>query len=211
MEGWTAAAAARLRMLARELATQDELVERTRIPKATLQRILAGKTPPGDDRFRRIVEALGIEASQVLKGGETSGSTSVEVPIVDIQVSAGPGRYALDEDQAIGSWPFPRDWLASYFGSVESLRIVRVLGDSQEPELRDGDPVLIDLASSILSDGMHVVRLDDALLIKRIQVEGGKVRLKSANPSYDDIIVDLAGDQERFRVVARAVGAVKRL
>jgi phage repressor protein C with HTH and peptisase S24 domain len=211
MADWTAAAAARLRMAAREAMTQDELVTRSGIPKATLQRILAGTTVPGRERLELICEAIGESVEYILTGRREGGGNVVEVPINDIEVSAGPGRFALDEDLRVGSWPLPSDWIADHFGAASDLRFVRVKGDSQQPELRDGDMVLIDLGTNKLAEGMHVVGLDDALLIKRIQIEGARVRLKSANPNYDDLVVDLAADQERFRVVARAVSTIKML
>ncbi|UIJ46914.1 LexA family transcriptional regulator [Sphingomonas cannabina] len=207
---WTQAAAARLRMLAREWGKQPDLAEKSGIPIATLQRILAGKSDPGQARLKAIVDVIGTTEDHILKGTDPLAESIVNVPVNDIQVSAGPGRFALDEDQAVGRWPFPREWL-DQFGDPSLLRLVEVKGDSQEPDLRDGDLTLINLGKSTLTDGMHVVRLDDALMIKRIQIEGGQVRLKSANPSYGDIVIDLAADQERFRVVARAEMAVKRL
>ncbi|HEU4958977.1 MAG TPA: XRE family transcriptional regulator [Sphingomonas sp.] len=211
MSVWTPAAAARLRMAAREAGRQDELVERSGVPRATFQRILAGKTDPGPDRLQRICDAIGESVDYILTGRREGSGNVVEVPINDIQVSAGPGRFALDEDQRIGSWPLPSDWVTEHFGNAANLRFVRVSGDSQEPELRDGDMVLIDLSANKLAEGMHVVGLDDSLLIKRVQIEGARVRLKSANQSYDDIIVDLGADQERFRVVAKAAWTMKAL
>lgn len=208
---WSNAAAVRLRSWVREHATQDAIVEATGIPKATLQRILAGKSDPGEDRLRLICEASGADPAIILKGGDAMADTVVEVPINDIQVSAGPGKLPLDENLQVGRWPFPRDWIETHFGGPEHLRLLPISGDSQEPELRDGDHVLIDLRSNTLKEGMHVVRLDDALMIKRIQLEGARVRLKSANTNYQDIMVDLTADQERFQVVARAVWTAKLL
>jgi phage repressor protein C with HTH and peptisase S24 domain len=99
----------------------------------------------------------------------------------------------------------------SQFGSGASLKLVTVAGDSQEPELGDGDMVMIDTASTRLRDGMHVVRLDDALLIKRVQLQGSTVLLKSANTAYDDIVVDRSIDRDQFEIIGRAVWASRML
>lgn len=86
-----------------------------------------------------------------------------------------------------------------------------VSGDSQEPELSDGDMVVVDAGSTKLREGMHVVRLDDDLLIKRIQIEGRTIRLVSNNKAYGDTVIDLQADRERFDIVGKAVWAGKLL
>lgn len=210
MYRWSPAAAARLRKEAREVK-QADLVVQTGIPIATLQRILKGSTDPGEERLDKIAEALGVSAQLIMFGSEVREDAIVEVPISDIQVSAGPGRFALDEDLKVGTWPLPHAWVTKSFGDKENLRFVRVNGDSQEPELRDGDLVLIDLGQNRLQEGMHVVSLDDALMIKRVQLEGARLRLKSANTRYDDIVLDLAADHDRFRVIAKAEWTIKAI
>lgn len=210
MKGWTDAAASRLRIRAREWGTQDQLVDRTGIPKPTLQRILAGKVPPGDERFALIIAAIGAAADEILRGDEAS-ARYLEVGVYDVEVAAGAGRVSLEPEDAVGTWPFPRDWVQQHFGLSPNLRVVRVAGDSQEPELRDGALVLVDLKQNRLRDGMHVVRLGDQLMIKRVQVEGATVRLRSRNPAYDDVLVSVTAEQDQFQVIGRAGGAVTLL
>lgn len=38
-----------------------------------------------------------------------------------------------------------------------------------------------------------------------------RVRLKSHNLNYDDIVVDMRADQDRFAIIGRAIAAVKSL
>lgn len=205
--GWGDAAAARLRMLAREAGTQDELVQQTGIPRATLQRILKG-SDPGEARLARLAEAVGSTADFILHGRERSDLRMVDV--YDIEVAAGYGRTALDE-QPIGSWPLPEEWVSQRVGEHAQLMMVKVSGDSQEPDLRAGDALIVDRAQDKLRPGLHVVRLDDTLLVKRIQLEGRIVRLVSSNKVYNDVTVDIATDAERFKVIGRAIGAIKAL
>ncbi len=187
--------------------TQAQIVEQTGISRPTLQRILAGQNP-GWRRLQLIVDSLGVLIEAVVQPDE-AGPDWVMVPIADIQVAAGPGRFPLDE-ATLGEWPFPRSWIESNWPKAK-LRVVHVSGDSQEPVLRDGDAVLVDVTPTVGSDGMHIVRLDDALMIKRLQIEGARVRLKSHNPQYDDIVVDMRADQDRFAIIGRAVATVKAL
>ena len=59
-----------------------------------------------------------------------------------------------------------------------------------EPTLSDGDDILVDLGDSAdrLRDGIYVLRIDDALVVKRIALNpvGRRVTVKSDNPAYPD-------------------------
>ena len=205
MRSWTPATGSRLEELrARSAKSQKRVSDESGVPIATLQRILGGRSVPDPDKLAAILAAIGATESDLVAEDERP---IVEVPIYDIDVAAGPGRYLTDEAR-IGSWPFPRAFVAR-FGADADLAIVRVSGDSQEPELRDGDSVMINLAQR-RGEGMCVVRLDDALLIKRLQREGRTVRLGSNNAVYQDIVVEL-DEGDGFEVIGRAVWTGKLL
>ena len=59
------------------------------------------------------------------------------------------------------------------------------------PTLGAGDDILVDLAdgSERLRDGIYVLRVDAALLVKRLAVHpvGGRVTVQSDNPAYGDL------------------------
>ena len=56
---------------------------------------------------------------------------------------------------------------------------------------------------------MHVVRRDGTLLVKRLQMQGATIVLKSANPVYTDIVVEVESEEGTFEVLGRVVGAIK--
>ena len=71
-----------------------------------------------------------------------------------------------------------------------------------EPTLRDGDEILVDKAEGPLRDGVHVVRVDDALLVKRIDTSRpGVLTLISDNASYRPLELPPAEVQVIGRVV----------
>lgn len=112
----------------------------------------------------------------------------VQVPILDVDASAGHGALAEMEAKCsqIG---FEENWLRRLTSSkASSLSIIHVLGDSMEPTLHDSDEVLVDLGDgqSRLRDGIYVLRMDDALSVKRIAIEpqGRKISVTSDNPAY---------------------------
>jgi phage repressor protein C with HTH and peptisase S24 domain len=138
---------------------------------------------------------------------KSSADDWVDVPRLALGASAGPGALAHDE-QAIGAFRFGRAWLRRLGLDPRRLSAIAVDGDSMEPVLRDGDEILVDTTPRPLRDGVHVLRVDGALLVKRLETgRPGLVVLKSDNPVYDPI--ELApGDIE---VVGRVVWKGGRL
>ncbi len=131
----------------------------------------------------------------------------IDVPRLAIDVSAGPGALGAQE-VAFDAFRFSRKWLTEQGLEGSKLSAIRVIGDSMEPLLREGDEVLVDLRQQPFRDGIHVVRLDDTLLVKRVAAQGGgRFSLLSQNLAYPPIAV--AG--EDFAVIGRVVWKSGRL
>ena len=107
-----------------------------------------------------------------------------------VTVSAGPGAFVTEE---VGKpyFAFDERWLKALTPSgPANLSIVRVEGDSMAPTLNAGDDILVDLgdAGERLRDGIYVLRIDDALVVKRLALNpiGRHVTIQSDNPAYPD-------------------------
>jgi phage repressor protein C with HTH and peptisase S24 domain len=107
-----------------------------------------------------------------------------------VTVSAGPGAFVTEE---LGKpyFAFDERWLKALTPSgPANLSIVRVEGDSMTPTLNAGDDILVDLgdAGERLRDGIYVLRIDDALVVKRLALNplGRSVTIQSDNPAYPD-------------------------
>ena len=90
-----------------------------------------------------------------------------------VTVSAGPGAIVTEE---LGKpyFAFDERWLKALTPSAPAnLSIVRVEGDSMAPTLNAGDDILVDLgdAGQRLRDGIYVLRIDDALVVKRARAQ----------------------------------------
>ncbi|MCT2399452.1 S24 family peptidase [Novosphingobium mangrovi (ex Huang et al. 2023)] len=108
----------------------------------------------------------------------------LDVPRVTVGASAGSGASSEGED-VCGTIRFAARWLRSMGLQAEMLSAIAVKGDSMEPTLRDGDEILVDRTPGPLRDGIHVVRLEDNLLVKRIDAgRPGLVVLLSDNSAY---------------------------
>jgi phage repressor protein C with HTH and peptisase S24 domain len=107
-----------------------------------------------------------------------------------VKASAGPGAI-VSEGFGKPYFGFDERWLKALTATPPSqLSIVRVEGDSMSPTLNDGDDILVDLGDcgDRLRDGIYVLRVDDALVVKRLALSplGRRVTVQSDNPAYPD-------------------------
>ena len=121
---------------------------------------------------------------------ETGPGGLVSIKRHPVSVSAGPGAL-VTEEMGKPYFAFDQRWLKALTASQPSkLSIVRVEGDSMAPTLNAGDDILVDIgdAAERLRDGIYVLRIDDAVVVKRLALNptGRRVTVQSDNPAYPD-------------------------
>ena len=193
------------------LASLSEMIGRN---SSYLQQFIRKGSPrklEEEDR-RKLAQFFAVAESE-LGGGEGISPRSaargewVEVPRLPLGAAAGPGALTGDE-APFDSFRFSRGWLREQGLANAQLSAIRVQGDSMEPLLHDGDEILVDTAQRALRDGVHVVRLGDALLVKRLAAAGpGRATLLSQNYAYPPVEVSLA----ELDIVGRVVWKSGRL
>ena len=168
------------RMLGRNAAYIQQFVRRG-VPKRLKE-----------EERRKLARYFSI--SEILLGAPAD-QTQVTSGLVDVKrhpvsVSAGPGALVTEE---LGKpcFAFDERWLRELTATgSDNLSIVRVQGDSMAPTLNAGDDILVDLGDSTdrLRDGIYVLRIDDALVVKRIALNpvGRRLTIQSDNPAYPD-------------------------
>jgi phage repressor protein C with HTH and peptisase S24 domain len=145
-----------------------------------------------EEERRKLARYFAI--SETLLGGppesEQAPAGLLSVKRHPVRVSAGPGAVVTEE---LGKpyFAFDERWLKALTASQPSkLSIVRVEGDSMAPTLNAGDDILVDLGdgSERLRDGIYVLRIDDAVVVKRLALNptGRRVTVQSDNPAYPD-------------------------
>ena len=123
----------------------------------------------------------------------------VDVPRLAIGASAGPGALPGAEE-AFDAFKFSRRWLEEQGLEGAQLSAIQVEGDSMEPLLNDGDEILIDRAPRAFRDGVHVLRLGDTLMVKRVASAGaGRFALLSQNMAYPPVSVEA----EELEIIGR--------
>lgn len=141
------------------------------------------------------------------KGPESRRAEWVEVPRLSIGASAGPGALSAEEIP-FDAFRFSRRWLREQGLEPGQLSAIAVAGDSMEPLLRDGDEILVDRTPRAFRDGIHVIRLGDALMVKRVASAGaGRISLLSQNLAYPPVEAALA----EVEIVGRVVWKSGRL
>lgn len=131
----------------------------------------------------------------------------VDVPRLALDASAGPGVVA-DGEMPFGQFRYARSWLRAQGLEPAQLSVIAVAGDSMIPTLHDGDEILVDRTPRAWRDGVHVARVGDALLVKRLVFERpGQVRVISDNRSYDPYDLPL----DEIAIIGRVVWKCGRI
>ncbi len=86
-----------------------------------------------------------------------------------------------------------------------------IFGNSMEPELKNGDTVLVDCAQKdILAGLLYAVGIDDTIMIKRIEKHPGKLLLRSDNKDYAPIIIG-GEDINKVRIIGKVIWVCRDL
>ena len=122
-----------------------------------------------------------------------AAETNMSLPLLG-RIAAGRPLEAVENPESISLADFTRS---------KEVYVLQVKGESMQDEhILDGDYVLIEKADSA-HDGDIVVALVDGsdATLKRLYVEGGKVRLQPSNVAMAPIIVPAASVQVQGRVI----------
>ncbi len=199
-------------------AALARLIEERGEDYAGLSRLI-GRNPAYIQQFikrgspRRLAEAdrrilaryFGVAETALgaLEAAPGAGAGLRPVPRLDVDAAAGAGAFDGDERSG-GHIAFDPAWLRRVArGAPEQLSIIRVAGDSMAPTLADGDDILVDRgdAAPRLRDGIYVLRIEGALVVKRLAFNPAArtLSIRSDNPAWpgwpdcDPAAVDVVG------------------
>lgn len=130
----------------------------------------------------------------VWPGSENTGSS---IPILG-EIAAGSMQEAIESD--LGELTFNH-----LFPQSENVFALRVKGMSmKELNITDGDFVLLS-NTELRSGDVGAVLYNGETTLKKIQKEKDRLRLKPANPDFDDIIIE-PDESEEVRILGKYVG-----
>lgn len=211
----------RLSSVVERVGSAAELARRSGISDRSIRGYIAGETEPKADVVVRLAVAAGVSVEWLLTGegeplvtgrGGAPREGYVHLPLYDVRAAAGGGR-SVDEERVVNVLAFREDWIRSELRArPQDLSLIYVEGDSMEPLLRSGDIILVDHTDTeARREGIYVMRLDGALVVKQVQrLPGAVLRLVSANPAYEPFTLRLEGLDESAAIIGRVVWACRR-
>jgi phage repressor protein C with HTH and peptisase S24 domain len=111
---------------------------------------------------------------------------------------------------------FETGWLRAEFPSAfENLLLTQVVDESMEPTLQQGDFALVDTNDRDLgtvSHGIYLIKLNDRLLIKRLQYIADKtLRVLSDHPAYEAFSIQISKTSSSLSLMGKVVWFGRKL
>lgn len=174
---------------------------------AYLQQFVKRGSPRRLPERERAILADYLGVAQAALGGPADATVAVRR--LDVAASAGPGAIGGDDPLA-GIERFPASMLTRLSLNPAALTMIVARGDSMLPTISDGDDILVDTADRRLSrrPAIFVLRIDGAVMVKRLHLTGETVVVASDNPDAAPIAPIVAAEAE---VIGRVVWLGRKL
>lgn len=134
-----------------------------------------------------------------------------ELPVFDVHAAAGAGSLVHSEYQ-VDRLILPTSLLAEFSLSPTTASIIYVNGDSMEPTLSDGDRLLVDIREQQhpVVNGVYVIRIDDAVYVKRLHwdIPKGTYDVISDNASIQAPFEIDKNSGRNFKIIGKAIAPV---
>ena len=126
-----------------------------------------------------------------------------QVPKVKARLSAGGGSFEITHEIQ-GFYSFRKDWLRKR-GVPNQMALMDIFGNSMDPELKDGDTVLVDQSQkAILAGAVYAVGIEDTVMVKRVEKHPNKLVLLSNNEAYSPIFLQ-GHELDTIRIIGKVI------
>lgn len=166
--------------------SQKELAKLLFVSQQAVAKWEVGSATPSPEMLSKIAELLNVSADFIL-GREESPLEAVigkpspgalRIPVLG-RVAAGMPLYTLEEIIDWEEIPEEMGKNAEYFG-------LKIKGQSMEPQICDGDVVIVRRQSTCDSGSIAIVLVNgDEATCKRVKITDQGISLVSANPAYE--------------------------
>jgi len=197
--------------------TQAAFADRYDLNASHISQILGGKRRLGEDYAKSLEEKIGLPLGTIVNPTNDSLATCIDpirvdeyrIPQYDIKGSMGDGLLLpSDYIETIRYITVNKDFFQQHGLTVTSpdkLCIVTGFGESMYKTFSSGDPLIVDQGiKSIEVDGVYFFSIDGHMMIKRVQLIPGGIRIISdhdAYPPYDVKGADLESVVVHARVL----------
>lgn len=180
-----------MRAILKDGLTANQWGVKANVSPSTITRFLKGdgESVPSFKTLYNLARAANVSLPGVSVGDHPPG-TEINIPVYRTPVSAGPGTELVDQSnepeyffQASANWL--KEWTPTH---PNHLGFIRVSGSSMEPNIYDGELVLVDFSCRRFDgDGIYVLRsVGDVLQLKRViyQYDSGGYEVRNDNAKY---------------------------
>jgi phage repressor protein C with HTH and peptisase S24 domain len=143
-------------------------------------------------------------------GTKQNPNTEFEkIPKVSARLCAGNGSFEVGTDIQ-GYYSFRKAWLNKR-GVADKMVLLDIFGNSMEPEMRDGDTVLVDQSQkNILAGAIFALGIEDTIMVKRVEKHPNKLVLRSDNRDYSPIYFE-GQDADQVRILGKVIWVCREI
>lgn len=133
----------------------------------------------------------------------------LQVPKIKARLSAGGGSFET-EPEIKEFYSFRKDWLDKK-GNARDMVLMDIIGNSMEPQLKEGDTVLLDQSQkAILAGAIYAVGLADTIVVKRLEKRPKELVLLSENAKYP--MMSFRGEEmNSVRIIGKVIWVCRDL
>lgn len=196
--------------------SQKKMAEDIDISYIMLQNYEYGKNPISDSTLLKLRNKYNVNPDWLMNGtGNMFLGSSPAIPdyitlpyFKEVSAAAGTGALVYDE-KSVEYLSIPSTLIKITHSN--NISIINAVGDSMYPLIDNNDFIIIDLnQKQFLTEGIYVVRIDDTLLVKKLQKIPNGVILISENTQYKPI--ELTTDNftsDNVSIIGRVVSVIK--
>jgi phage repressor protein C with HTH and peptisase S24 domain len=198
------------------LTSQTELASVLKVNRSAITQARKKNSIP-DKWILQLYKTYGLNPDWVetgsgqtfIKKSASDDSIFKNIPKVRARLSAGGGSFEVGSEIE-GYYAFRRDWLTTK-GNRNKMVLMDIFGNSMEPEMKDGDTILIDESQKdILAGAIYAVGIDDTIMVKRVEKHPNKLVLLSDNKDYSPIYLQ-GNEISSVRIIGKVIWISREL
>lgn len=199
--------------------TQTEFGKRIGVTMQGIQKWEKGKSKPQQSTIKALISTFNVNPDWLLNGtgemfiGDASRqqevSDIISIPYYpEVSAAAGSGALVYDENTV------KNIKISSAIINIKTgdkVCFINATGNSMQPVIDDRDLLLVDLSNKdFIDEGIYVVRLENTLLVKRLQKIPNGIVLISDNPQYAPITLNSDNFNENdAAIIGKVISVIK--
>ena len=198
---------------------QTEFGKKIGITMRAVQKWENGESKPQQSTIKALISTFNVNPDWLLNGtGEMfldNASRQQEVSDIisipyypEVSAAAGSGALVYDENSV------KHLQISSAIINIstgDNVCLINATGNSMQPVIDDRDLLLVDLSNKdFIDEGIYVVRLENTLLVKRLQKIPNGIVLISDNPQYAPITLNSDNFNENdAAIIGKVISVIK--